>query len=148
MKDYSILIIKPEVLDQYKKIVNSLQKRNYQIIKEEKRNDWQETAKKIYTEFNRGEINAYLSAYQKNKWSNNFIVVFLKHKNGSTIQRLKNEVGNFKSYQEQKEKTLRAEFGLLKEKNEIYVERIFTYNGFHAVADEKELKSNLTLLKQ
>lgn len=147
MKNQSLLFIKPEILERYKQVITSLQKRGYSILKEKRIKGYKALARKFYTEFTTEELNAYLHAYDKNGWSDECMILFVTHKSGDTIKTLKKEVGNFIAYQQSPETTLRGEFGLPADFNEKIQERIFTYNGFHAVASEEELVEHAEILR-
>lgn len=145
VKDFSILVVKPEIIGRKKDIVKSLVKRGYKVILEKKVGGWRNAAKKLYTEFLPEQIGVYLEGYDKYCFGDAFTVFVLKHKDGDTIRRLKKNEGDFIRYQTQDEKTLRAEFGLPENYNQTHGEITFVYCGFHCPKDENELKSQLEL---
>ncbi len=146
MKDYSLLIIKPEIMSKKEKIFYSLKRRGYKTLFQREFNNWADFVKRVYKEFSAKQILEYLNEYTKNKWGYRFKVLLVSYKEGDTITRLRQDTGNFISYQNKKENTLRAEFGLPRGRNIICEGITFTYNGFHSIASEKELKEELDIL--
>lgn len=145
MDDFSILIIKPEVIEKKKKIIKSLKKRGYKILLEKEEDNWRNTAKVIYPEFSSKQIKTYIQGYNKYNFGNKFTILVLKHKKGDTLEKLKEEQGDFIKYQTQNEKTLRAEFGLPKEYNLQHEEITFVYCGIHCPENKEELKSHIKM---
>ena len=145
MKDFSILIIKPEVIDKTKNIEKSIDKRGYKILLKIEKNNWRNTAKIIYNEFSPKEIDTYINGYDKHKFGDKFFILVLRHKEGNTLNRLNKDKGNFIKYQIENEKTLRAEFGLQKEYNLQHEDITFVYCGIHCSETEEELKSQIKL---
>ncbi len=145
MKDFSILIIKPEVIEKKEEIEKSIQKRGYEILMKIEKNNWRNTAKIIYNEFSPKEIETYIKGYNKHKFGDKFLILVLKHKEGDTLKRLNGDKGNFIKYQTEKEKTLRAEFGLPKDYNLQHENITFIYCGIHCPESKEELKSQVKL---
>ncbi len=145
MKDFSILIIKPEVIKITEEIIKSINRRGYKIIFRIEKNNWRNTAKKIYNEFSPKQIKTYINGYDKHKFGDKFLILALKHQKGSTLKRLNEDKGNFIRYQTENEKTLRAEFGLPKKYNLQHQEITFVYCGIHCPQTEEELKYQIKL---
>lgn len=140
MKDFSILIIKPEVIERIEEIVKSIEKRGYEILLKIEKENWRNTSKIIYNEFSQNQIETYIKGYDKYKFGDKFLILVLQHKENNTLERLKRDKGNFIKYQTEAEKTLRAEFGLPKEYNLQHQEITFVYCGIHCPETEEELK--------
>ena len=151
MKDFSLLLIKPEALRKRKKIKEFLKQKNYKIIDELNFKNWTKIIRKIYFEFSKKELNNFIKDYKKSKWKNNFIIIIISHKKLKTIKKLKKDQGNFINYQSKKEDTLRSRFGLSKKYNSYFknkkINTTFTYNGFHVPKSKKELEHHLKLFR-
>ena len=145
MKDFSILIIKPEAIENKEKIIISLNKRGYKIILKKEFTNWRNTMAKIYKEFSSEEIETYIKGYDQHKFGDKFIILLLTHKKGNTLQRLKEEKGNFINYQKKKENSLRGEFGLPEKYNTKYRGITFVYCGVHCPENEEELELQLKM---
>ncbi len=145
MKDFSILIIKPEVIEKTEEIEESIKKRGYKIISKIEKDNWRNTAKIMYNEFSPKEIDIYIQGYDKHKFGDKFLILVLKHKEGNTLEILNKDKGNFIKYQTKDEKTLRAEFGLPKKYNLQHDNITFVYCGIHCPKNEEERKSQIKL---
>lgn len=145
MKDFSILIIKPEVIERKEEIVRSIEKKGYKILLKIEKSNWRNTAKIIYNEFSPEEIETYIKGYDKHKFGDKFLILVLNHKEDNTLNRLNKDKGNFIKYQTENEKTLRAEFGLSKEYNFQHENITFVYCGIHCPETEEELRYQVKL---
>ncbi|MBW2987164.1 hypothetical protein KY336_01315, partial [Candidatus Woesearchaeota archaeon] len=99
----------------------------------------------IYVEFTEEQKNAFVDAYLKSEFRTDFIAAIVTHKKGNTIERLKNDVGNFSAYQKRTNKTLRSEFGLPKEYNIVSQDLTAVFNGLHKINDVKDFYKHLLL---
>lgn len=149
MEDYSLLIIKPEILGKKEDVVKSLERRGYEVLSDKECEGWDEFAKMTYTNvLALDEIEAGLKGYVKNNFGFNFHAILVKHKEGNTVERLNNEKGGFLTYQtdESEKSTLRGEFGLSGDMNEHYKDKTLVYNGIHTSINEEELQRNIEFL--
>ncbi len=147
MNDFSLLIIKPEILSRENEVIISLKKRGYEVLSKKHYKGWKEISKQIYTELSSEQINAYIEGYNKYGWGDEYVLLVIKHKDGETLQRLNKEKGNFIAYQTKKGDTLRREFGWSSEKNLYANGMTLTYPGVHCPADNKELNRDLKIFK-
>jgi len=151
MGDYSLLIIKPEILSTKKEVIASLARRGYSVLFEQEFDNWREFAhdylpKNKPTKYTKDEIDVFLEEYIKNQWGNKYAALIVQHKDGNTLNRLREEKGHFGNYQTKKEDTLRGEFGLGPETNVNFKNAHCVYNGIHTVDDEQALKEHLAFL--
>lgn len=146
-KDFSILVVKPEVVESAGEILKYVEDRGYVVIKRLSLNKWIEFAEPIYNEFDSNDLAVYLLAYHSYSFPDHFVVIILTHKEGNTIEKLKSLQGHYLDYQRRDDPSLRAAFGLDRSFNVYSGDRIFTFSGIHCVTNEIELLSTLEYLQ-
>ena len=146
-KSFSILIIKPESIKREKEIFLFLEKKGYNIIYKKESNNWKNVVKKINYKLSKNQFNTYIKGYYKYKFGYKFLILLLIHKESDTFNRLIKDKGNWQTYQNKKEDSLRGKFGLSKKYNLCCDGATIVYCGFHCPKNEEELKTCLELIK-
>ncbi|MBI2632302.1 hypothetical protein HYW75_04825 [Candidatus Pacearchaeota archaeon] len=146
MKDQSILVVKPEIIERHHEVKLSLERRGYFSLVNEIRNGWIEVMRQIYCpQFSSKHITSLICAYNE-RWSDEYGLFLLSHNNGNTLAELNKDEGNFKDYQTQMHWSLRLEFGLPARYN-IPVDDKFTivFNGLHCPKTKDDLERHLKI---
>ena len=146
MKDFSLIIIRPEIIERRQEVLKFLRAKGYEVLAKKHLSGWRNLARNIYTEFTHQQMSRYLEEFDKNKFSDDYIVVFLKHQAGNTIAKIKEDQGNFKNYQTEEEDTLRCKFGLPSKYNIEIDDVVFTFPGIHCPGNQEELEKHIKLL--
>ena len=101
----------------------------------------------LYPEFSDDIIGAYRTLYDKHRLPDDYCLIEVRHGTDS-LQQLSYIKGHFRNYQTQVEDTLRGNFGWPTEYNAVVANTTLVLNGFHAPADDAELKVLQAILEK
>lgn len=149
MNDASLLLIKPEIIQNAAAVQEHIRRRTYVQIGYETQRGWRNVAREIYASvLHATRLESFVNAYDMNQFPDTFGLLVLKHPQGGTLQKLKAIQGGFNAYQKQTEDTLRAQFGLRAEHN-IEVSSDFTvvFNAVHCPGTLEELKHHVSFFR-